>query len=131
MNSFPRKSGYWRSQVTMTEDFDILPQSVLSSFEDSEMLADIQAYDHAILRNEEFFPLDVIEKITTDGENPLKVWREYRNLTQEQLAEAIGTISPTDISAIESGEQTGSVNILKEIALVLNVDLEMITHPNN
>ena len=124
MNSFPRKSGYWRSQVTMTEDFDILPQSVLSSFEDSEMLADIQAYDHAILRNEEFFPLDVIEKITTDGENPLKVWREY-------LAEAIGTISPTDISAIESGEQTGSVNILKEIALVLNVDLEMITHPNN
>jgi DNA-binding XRE family transcriptional regulator len=94
--------------------------------EDSEMLADIQAYDNAIVRNEEFFPLDVIEKITIDGEHPLKVWREYRNLTQEQLAEAVENISPSYLSEIESGKQTGSIEVISAIADVLNVDVEMI-----
>ena len=61
--------------------------------EDSEMLADIKAYDEAKARNEEFFPATVVQRITIDGENPLKVWREYRGLTQEQLATAVGGIS--------------------------------------
>ncbi len=95
--------------------------------EDSEMLADIQAYDNAIVRNEEFFPLDVIEKITIDVEHPLKVWREYRNLTQEQLAEAVENISLSYLSDIESGKQVGSMAVLNVIADVLKVDVEMIT----
>ena len=94
--------------------------------EDSEMLSDIQAYDQAQSRDEESFPLEVIEKITLKGEHPLKVWREYRHLTQEQLAETIGSISRAYLSEIESGKKSGSVKVLKAIAAVLDIDVDMI-----
>lgn len=94
--------------------------------EDSEMLADIRAYDQAKASEEETFPVDILERITLNKEHPLKVWREYRHLTQEQLAEASGEISSTDISEIESGKKSGSIKVLKSIAAILNVDVDMI-----
>ncbi|MGK7887303.1 MAG: helix-turn-helix domain-containing protein [Crocosphaera sp.] len=95
--------------------------------EDSEMLADIKAYDQAKTRQEESFPLDIVEKISINGEHPLKVWREYRHFTQQQLAEAVGGISKVDISDIESGKITVSKEIFEAIANILNVDIDMIS----
>lgn len=94
--------------------------------EDSEMLADIKAYDEAKAREEETFPSDIVYQITLEGANPLKVWREYRGLTQEQLAEAVGGISKAYISEIENGKKTGSLKVFKAIAVALNIDVEMI-----
>ena len=94
--------------------------------EDAEMLADIQAYDAAKARDEESFPADLVYRITIDGENPLKVWREYRGLTQQQLAAAVGNISRAYISEIESGKKPGSLKIIKAIASTLKVDVDMI-----
>jgi alkylation response protein AidB-like acyl-CoA dehydrogenase len=71
---------------------------------DSENLADVQAYDTAKSRHEEYFPLEIIEKLTLGGESPLKVWREYRGLTQDQLAHAVGGISRAYLSEIERGK---------------------------
>lgn len=31
-HSQPRKPGYWQGKVTMAEDFDILPESVINGF---------------------------------------------------------------------------------------------------
>ena len=93
---------------------------------DSEMLADLKAYDAAKARKEETFPADIVYQITLEGANPLKVWREYRGVTQEQLAEAVGDISKDYISEIESGKKTGSLKVLKAIAAVLNIDVDMI-----
>ena len=42
---------------------------------------DIVAYDVAKKRNEESFPLGVVDRLI-GGENPLKAFREYRGLTQ-------------------------------------------------
>lgn len=94
--------------------------------EDAEMLADIKSYDEAKARQEETFPEDIVYRITIDGENPLKVWREYRGLTQQQLADAIGGISKAYISEIESGKKPDSLKVLKAIANVLKIDLDMI-----
>ena len=69
----------------------VIPYEIYQQLlEDSEMLADLKAYDEAKAREEETFPADIVYRITLEGENPLKVWREYRGLTQEQLAEAVG-----------------------------------------
>ncbi|MDJ0660299.1 MAG: helix-turn-helix transcriptional regulator [Crocosphaera sp.] len=95
--------------------------------EDSEMLADIKVYDQAKTRQEESFPLDIVERISINGEHPLKVWREYRHFTQQQLAETVGGISKVDISDIESGKKTVSKEILQAIATILNVDIDMIS----
>lgn len=105
----------------------VIPYEIYQQLlEDSEMLADLKAYDEAKARKEETFPADIVYRISLEGENPLKVWREYRGLTQEQLSEVIGGISRAYISEIESGKKTGSLKVLKKIAVALDVDVDMI-----
>ena len=60
-----------------------------------------------------------------DGENPIRVWREYRELTQRQLAEAAGISTPY-LSQLESGKRAGKTEVLSAIADALNVTLEDI-----
>ena len=56
---------------------------------DAEMLAGVRAYDAAKARLEgaedELVPLELTER-RLRGEPPLRIWREYRQLTQAQLA---------------------------------------------
>ena len=56
------------------------------------------------------------------GEHPVKVFREYRDMTQKELAEAVG-IGPEYVSRIESRTKQGSVDTLKAIAEALSLDL--------
>jgi DNA-binding XRE family transcriptional regulator len=88
--------------------------------EEAEMLQDIRAYDEArkaIKEGEELVPSQVTYAIL-DGENPIRVWREYRRLTQQQVAEAVG-ISVPYLSQIESGKRKGTVEVLSAIAKAL------------
>ena len=87
---------------------------------------DIRDYDiaKAELENgeDELIPSEVVEALL-DGENPIKVWREYRGLTQQQLADTAG-ISKPYLSQIETGKRKGTVDILSAIAKALNVSLD-------
>jgi hypothetical protein len=79
-------------------EWAILPHEIYQQLvEDAEMLQDILEYDNisaAIERGEEeLIPSEVTYAIL-DGEDPVKVWREYRRLTQEQMAEAVGISAP-------------------------------------
>ncbi len=51
-----------------------------------------------------------------------KVFRTYRGLTQQTLADAIG-VSKTTICELETGRKTGSVKTLARIAKVFAVDI--------
>ncbi|MCH8184295.1 MAG: helix-turn-helix transcriptional regulator [Proteobacteria bacterium] len=57
------------------------------------------------------------------GENPIKVFREYRGLTQKQLAKKTDT-SAAYLSQIETGRRTGSIKLLRRLAGALNVEVE-------
>ena len=90
-----------------------------------EMLEDIRAYDEAkanIEAGEELIPSKVAYALL-DGKNPIRVWREYRGLTQQQLAEKSG-ISKPYLSQLESGKRNGTTDILKNIAQALHVGLD-------
>jgi len=92
-----------------------------------EMLADIRAYDEAkeqLQTDEELIPSQVVYALL-DGENPLRVWREYRGLTQQQLADK-AAISKPYLSQIESGKRNGTTEVLQTIAQALNLSLEDI-----
>lgn len=52
---------------------------------------------------------------TRESANHLRAWREYRGLTQEELAEAVGT-SGNVISLLESGDRGLSQKWLNKIA---------------
>jgi DNA-binding XRE family transcriptional regulator len=95
--------------------------------EEAEMLHDVRAYDEAkkaISEGEELVPGEVTYAIL-DGGNPVRVWREYRGLTQQQLAEAAG-ISVPYLSQLESGKRRGSAEVLAAIAKELELSLDDI-----
>jgi len=95
---------------------------------DTEMLADVKAYDAAKARlgagDDELIPLEITER-RLQGEPALRVWREYRKLTQEQLAKK-AKVSRALIAAIETNRKSGSVSTWKKLGTVLNVSWEQL-----
>jgi DNA-binding XRE family transcriptional regulator len=94
--------------------------------EAAEDLADVRAYDEAKRRlaagEDELVPAEIVNRIL-EGENALRVWREYRGLTIKQLAEKAKVSAPF-VSQIESGQREGSVETLRKIAEALKVSLD-------
>jgi DNA-binding XRE family transcriptional regulator len=95
---------------------------------DVEMLHDIRAYDEvkqALAVGEEELIPDYMVGQLLDSENPIRVWREYRALTQAKLAQAAG-ISTAYLSQLESGKRVGTADVLSRIARSLNVTIDDI-----
>src|SRR5208283_5017556 len=92
------------------------------------MLADERAYDAAKARLEdgedELIPLEITER-RLRGEPALRVWREFRKFTQEQLAKK-AKVSRALIAAIETGRKSGSVRTWKRLGAALGVGWEML-----
>ena len=108
-------------------EWAVLPYNrYLELLEQVETLQDIQAYDRskAALESgdEETVPADIAFALAL-GENPLRVWREYRKLTQQQVAEAC-KISLPFLSQIETGKRNPSAKILVCLAQALRVTVD-------
>jgi len=115
-------------------EWAVLPyEEYLQLLDQSELLEDIRDFDaiNAAIdrREEELIPAEVVYAIL-DGENPIKVWREYRELTQQQLADTAG-ISKPYLSQIETGKRVGTTEILSAIAKALDVSLDEVITTNN
>jgi len=109
------------------KEFAVLPMDDLKKLMgDAEMLADVKAYDAVKARLErradEVIPLEITERRLA-GESTVKIWREHRELTQEQLAKA-SKVSRSMIAAIEARHKKGGIATLKKLAMVLKVDLD-------
>jgi len=92
----------------------------------SEDLEDIAAADAVKAREMEYFPMEFGVKLTEAHhrkESLVPLWREYRGLTQVQLAKK-AKITQAYLSDIERGKKPGSVKTLKAIAKALSVDLD-------
>lgn len=90
------------------------------------MLDDVSAFDKATASlqagKDELVPSTVLDALL-DGVNAVKVWREYRGLSQAALADAAG-LSQAYIAQIETGKRTGRVDAYKAIAGALAVDID-------
>ncbi len=74
--------------------------------------------------DERTYPHEVIQALV-DGVHPVKVFREYRNMTPAQLASACDVTS-AHIYQIESGKRSMSVDVLRKMAQALDVDADML-----
>ena len=111
------------------KEFAVIPVEDLQKLmDDAEMLADVRAYDAAKGRLErggdELMPLTITERRLA-GESPVRIWRDHRALTQEQLAR-VSKVSRGMIAAIEAGHKTGGIATLKKLAAALKVDLDSL-----
>ena len=87
-----------------------------------EELEDIRALKDYEASGEEGFPAEVVGRLV-DGEHPIKVYREYRGLTQLKLSGMVG-VQQSYITQLESGKKNGTVKVLKKIASALGLDLD-------
>lgn len=89
--------------------------------------ADAQAAARAEERREageEYVPADVVDQIAA-GEDPLRVWRKYRGMTQLQLGVA-ASIRQLTISRLERRERGTSAKNWRALADALSVDVDDI-----
>jgi ribosome-binding protein aMBF1 (putative translation factor) len=111
-----------RLAIMPAEDYESLVAQTTSADEDR---ADLARIDEIVASTasggSSAIALDATKRLLA-GENPVRVWREARGLSQKDLAAKTG-IGASMISMIESGERTGSPANLKRIATALEIEL--------
>lgn len=133
-----RKNVKPADRIQVVRDDNMKPVSVVMSFdafkrafpsEAASIIANDEAAEDAELirladelKDEPAFPFELTERKAA-GEHPLKVYREYRDLTQAQLAEKAG-VAKNYISAIERFTKTPSRKLQSRLAAILGVDYD-------
>ena len=106
-------------------EFAVMPyaeyERLLAIAEDKIDAADVLAYREV---GEDSFAEPVVDALV-NGDHPIKVYRNYRQLSQRGLADQIGKSKPY-IAKLEAGERTGTIDFLVKIAEVLVVDLDQL-----
>lgn len=99
--------------------------SRLANEDPDSLLSDEELYDRAKAEGDEFFPIEVVDRLLA-GEHPIKVYRTHRGMTQGELAAAVG-VHKMYVSQIETGRRVGSTKTLTALARALNVGLDDLT----
>jgi DNA-binding XRE family transcriptional regulator len=89
--------------------------------------ADIQAAERADKRREEgeeYLPMELANQIIA-GENALRVWRNYRGITLDELGKSV-SIGKSFLSQIENGIARGKPALWRKLAVALNVSTDDI-----
>ncbi len=94
----------------------------MSNGDAEALLSDEELYDRADAEGGESFPAEVVDRLLA-GQNPIRVYRDHRGMTQGALAAAAG-IHPVYLSQIERGRRTGSARTLAAIAEALGVTVD-------
>ncbi len=105
--------------------FAVIPYDEYERLRDeAELAEDAELARKALERDEERLPIELVDRLLAD-ESPVKVFREYRGMTQRALAEKVG-VNTAYLSQIETGKRGGSTEVLRAVAKALAVDLDDI-----
>jgi DNA-binding XRE family transcriptional regulator len=99
-------------------------RQLLDAVEDREDREAAVEAEHRRMSGEEYIPASVMDRLLA-GDSPLKVWRQYRGLTQTEVASRIG-MSKMTVSSMEGGSRPGSIKVWRALADVLKVSLDDI-----
>jgi|SRR5579872_7241086 len=69
-----------------------------------------------------YIPAALVKRMLK-GEHPVRIWREFRGLSMQALADKSG-VSQSYLSEIETGRKPGSVAALKAIAAALDATID-------
>jgi Helix-turn-helix len=113
------------------EELAVLPRNeyerlkALAMSEDAGTARIVRKTKAAVAAGREILlPKTVVDRLAT-GENPVRVLREWRNITQTYISFRTD-ISQGHLSDIESGRRTGTPAVLRKIAEVLKVPLDLL-----
>jgi len=108
-------------------EYVVLPwadyQALVEAAEDALDSRSINDIRQRIASSEEEMVSSEVAEDLLAGTNPIRVWREYRGLTQEKLALKAG-VSKAYLSQIETAKRIGAVKTLQAIARALGVTVD-------
>lgn len=116
------KDGRPEFAIISYEDY----QHFLDLLEDESDAQVVAEFHESYAAGKEFLIPEEIMRRELSGESPVKLWREQRGLTQQELAARAG-ISKPYLSQIETGKRQGRVDTLSAIARSLEVPLDVLT----
>ncbi len=94
--------------------------------EAAQVLEDLQAYDRVVAEleagREELVPAAFAARLVA-GESPVRAYREWRGLSQAELARRSG-VNRIQLLDIEAGRASGSVDTLRKLAEALELMLD-------
>jgi hypothetical protein len=94
--------------------------------EDENIARIVKKSDEALAAgNEVELPSKVAEAIAC-GENPLRIIREWRGMTQMYLGEMKTNVGQSTISALEGGSRRGTTAVWKQLARALDVPMDIL-----
>jgi DNA-binding XRE family transcriptional regulator len=105
-------------------------ESLLDRIEDAEDKAAIDRLEGRIAKmgftaaTKDYLPIQLVERLTA-GEHPIRVWRAYRGMTREALAEKAG-VAPSYLTEIETRKKPGSFDAMIKLAAALGISLDDI-----
>jgi transcriptional regulator with XRE-family HTH domain len=116
--------------VLMPEaDYQVLIEAARDNIEDLAAATDaIEILKRIDSGEEETFPAEIVNRVTHSdeiGESRIKIWREYRKMTQADLGAAVGS-NRLYISQLETGVRNGSIDTLQKIAAALGVSVDLV-----
>lgn len=104
------------------DGYVVLPKAEYDAMRDALDIAEARAVSDRIKAGEETFPAEIVDALI-DGENPVRVFRNWRKMTQEELAGRAGLSRPY-IAEIETDKKEGTVRTLSAICRTLEIDLD-------
>jgi DNA-binding XRE family transcriptional regulator len=109
-----------RTEETENADFVLMTMDEFTALEDAaDERAAVAAYKAT--RDDEMIPHAIVKRLVS-GENPIRVWRDHRGMSLDDLASATGK-GKSFLSEIENGKKSGSIATLRAIAKALRVEL--------
>ena len=106
------------------EELVLVPKEEFESLLDDLDIARAQVIMERVRSGEEeLYPSELVERLIIGGEQPVKVFREYRGMTQEELARRAGT-SKNYISQIENRRRRAGRKLQARLAEALGLDPE-------
>jgi DNA-binding XRE family transcriptional regulator len=105
-------------------------ESLLDRIEDADDKAAIDRLEARISKmgfteaTKDYLPIQLVERLIA-GEHPIRVWRAYRGVTREALAEKAG-VAPSYLTEIETRKKPGSFEAMIKLATALGISLHDI-----
>ncbi len=100
-------------------------EKLREALEDTEDIKDIETNLKAIQEGKERTVPGEVTFAILDGTNPIRAWREYKQIKMNELAGKVG-ISSAYLSQIENGKRNPTIDTLKSIAKELEIDIDML-----
>src|SRR5205807_3549501 len=118
-------------KITGGEELAVLPKCeyerlvALAAGEDAGTARIVHRARDAIAAGREIvLPKSVVDRLAA-GENPIRVLREWRGMTQVELVAAIG-ITQGYLSDLEAGKRKGPAALHQKIAKALGVPIDLL-----